>query len=312
MISRSYALENSTNESNLWLQSYLKEKNKLPENLIRTEADFTSLSETKFWDDLWKTDWYCDYEKTVAELMLLLEKNDQSTIFDVVEAAVKTYPDSAMIWFFRAKTYLAGNNPKEALKSLSKALSISPLYLDALNLRIQIYKSTGKVPKAVEDAKTVIQIDPYNYSYRKALAGMEIEAGNYQDAIEHLGQYLKYFSNDHESVFLQGQAYSMMKNYDLALERFSEAFKMNRKSSVYVMERGNCYLEKGMYDEAFNDLCTALDLDPKNGEGFYTRGLVCFQKGDRVGACRDWNKAKSLGFLKAEEYILSVCGGVNN
>jgi hypothetical protein len=51
----------------------------------------------------------------------------------------------------------------------------------------------------------------------------------------------------------------------------------------------------------------AIDLKPNNGEIFCFRGLSYFGLKNKLGACHDWQKAKTLEYPKAEEYLLRFC-----
>jgi len=52
----------------------------------------------------------------------------------------------------------------------------------------------------------------------------------------------------------------------------------------------------------------AIDLNTTKGEYFYYRGLSYYGKKNKLGACRDWEKARSLNYLEAEQYMLRLCG----
>jgi hypothetical protein len=63
------------------------------------------------------------------------------------------------------------------------------------------------------------------------------------------------------------------------------------------------------FEKAFFDLCMALDLKPSDGKYYYQRGLVNYALNKSIASCRDFERAKQLGFMKAEDYIQRYCKG---
>jgi tetratricopeptide (TPR) repeat protein len=74
-----------------------------------------------------------------------------------------------------------------------------------------------------------------------------------------------------------GIAHSKKGEYDLAIEDFTQAIKLNRKYAGPFQGRGEAYAHKGEYDLAIPDFDQAIKLDPDYAEAFYNRGLAHFQ-----------------------------------
>jgi hypothetical protein len=51
----------------------------------------------------------------------------------------------------------------------------------------------------------------------------------------------------------------------------------------------------------------ALDLDPKNPDAYFNKGLARFYINDAKGACYDWQRAARLGSTKAIEMLNTHC-----
>ncbi|MGX5817139.1 tetratricopeptide repeat protein [Chitinophaga lutea] len=100
-----------------------------------------------------------------------------------------------------------------------------------------------------------------------------------------------------DQLFLYAKARA---DYDKALElspSFVEAY-INRAVNNDRSER---------YAEAMADYERALELEPENATAYYNRGNTKFNRGDRSGACEDWEKAKALGAAFAEERLAAYC-----
>jgi hypothetical protein len=51
----------------------------------------------------------------------------------------------------------------------------------------------------------------------------------------------------------------------------------------------------------------AIAINPTSGLLYSKLGEIKARNKDKIGACEEWNKAKSLGFDKATEFIMYNC-----
>jgi len=51
----------------------------------------------------------------------------------------------------------------------------------------------------------------------------------------------------------------------------------------------------------------AIDLDPKNGQAYYNRGIARQMLREEEEACNDWKKALELGITPAKSFIDTDC-----
>lgn len=64
--------------------------------------------------------------------------------------------------------------------------------------------------------------------------------------------------------------------------------KKNNKSALYFFDRAMCYMP---FDKSI----------------LLTRGMCKYQLGDKEGACKDWNRIKTLGGMEGDSYLNSFC-----
>jgi tetratricopeptide (TPR) repeat protein len=72
--------------------------------------------------------------------------------------------------------------------------------------------------------------------------------------------------------------------------------------------RGILYLKKGNPDEAINDLTEALKYNPKDEYALVNRADCYKQKGLKDKACEDYRKAADLGYVSIYKEIKEYCG----
>jgi tetratricopeptide (TPR) repeat protein len=307
-IARCYALIDSINETSVYLKKYLSGIDKIPENIVRTDSVFTKIKNTPAWESIWKTNWYNAYEDYLGDLYYLSSKEKNTELFDVIDSALNHYPEKAELWLWRAKAYTFGNNPKEAMRSLDMALKLDPARVDVMILRAEILRKEGKSKKAIADYNSILISQPWNIKYLKERGISKIEAGDYKSAVDDLVLYYKYDTLNMQSLYYAGHACYLSGDLKNAIYYFSASLKINNGMAECYFERGRCYLDQLDYDNAFSDFCMAIDLNNGKGEFFYYRGLTYYGKKNKIGACHDWEKARSLNYLEAEQYMLRLCG----
>jgi len=306
-IAKCYSILQNWEQTNIWLRKYLSGNNKLPSNIIKTDSCFETFKNNKLWTEVWKNNWYSNLENYIADIYYLYSKGTDAEIFDVIDSALKYYPQNDELWLWRAKAFEFGNNPKEVLLSFDNALKFNPNRADILCMRAKLLNKNGKYKKAITDYTNALNIEPYNIQLLKERGLAKIEIDDFKGALEDLTKYQSYYYIDANALYYAGKAAYLNKSLQQAIALFSNALKIDNSLANCYFERGRCYLEENKLDTAFNDFCMAIDLNPNDGEYFYYRGLNYFELKNNIGACSDWEKAKNLNFIQAEQYMLRVC-----
>ncbi len=77
-----------------------------------------------------------------------------------------------------------------------------------------------------------------------------------------------------------------------AIEDFTQVIKINPRDTVPFLYRGEVYTTIENYESAISDLNQVIKIDPSCVDGYFSRGYVLNQKGDKRGALL--NTIKSL------------------
>lgn len=310
-IAKCYSITHNWEQANIWLRKYLSGNNKLPSNVIKTDTCFEAFKNNILWTEIWKNNWYSNLENYIAEIYYLYSKKANSEIFDVIDTALKYYPQNDELWLWRAKAFELGNNPKEVLLSIDNAIRFNTNRSDLFFMRAKLLNKNGKYKKAITDYTRALNIEPSNILLLKERGLAKIEIGDYNGAFNDLLKYQYFYYKDANSLYYAGKAAYLNKNLQQAINAFSIALKIDNSIANCYFERGRCFLEDNKLDTAFSDFCMAIDLNPNNGEYFFYRGLNYFELKNNTGACSDWEKAKNLNFIQAEQYMLRVCSKIN-
>ena len=97
-----------------------------------------------------------------------------------------------------------------------------------------------------------------------------------------------------------------LEDYYGAIEDFNKAILLNPNYSMAYLHRGECkfFLDDG---SCYGDFNKCLEIDSKNAECYYYRGLTLIDSGQKKEGCLDLSKAGELGDEDAYEAIRKYC-----
>ena len=105
----------------------------------------------------------------------------------------------------------------------------------------------------------------------------------------------------------RGNAYTKTGQGELAIQDFTQAIKLDPKSSVAFNNRGNALKNKKRYEEALADLSRALELTPMNTMVYNNRASAYRAMGKYDQAAADLDKAIELQPSNAISYYNRAC-----
>ncbi|MCW5922039.1 MAG: tetratricopeptide repeat protein [Saprospiraceae bacterium] len=117
---------------------------------------------------------------------------------------------------------------------------------------------------------------------------------DFQGAIRHYSEALKYDPTTIEAYNGRGQAYFQMRQIPEAFEDFNNAIKAGLSSPKLFLNRGKCHVMLNRPKEAIPDLTRSLELEPKSAEAHYFRAFAREKTGDPENAIRDYGSAIQL------------------
>ena len=94
--------------------------------------------------------------------------------------------------------------------------------------------------------------------------------------------------------FVKGLTYQNRRNYEKALEHYTEALRLNPQLAGAYNNRGNVYNSMGEHDCAIRDFIKAIQLRPDFADAYNNRGNAYDKRGDSDRAIEDFTKAIQL------------------
>jgi len=137
---------------------------------------------------------------------------------------------------------------------------------------------------------------------------------DYSRAIEILNDIIRQRPNFGFAYFHRGLAKYHMEQYEPAIKDYTIAINFNPSFAKALMSRAGAYLQINRYQEAITDFTQAINANPDDPnldcdktEAYRFRGLLYFQLGETIKACRDLRISCDRGNTKACEDISDYC-----
>ena len=115
---------------------------------------------------------------------------------------------------------------------------------------------------------------------------------------------ISYIALSQESVwFAKGENAYNKKEYKEALEAFSKVIELNPKNKEANYYRGICYLYLGDIKSAISDFTQAIKLDSNWADAYNNRGLCYGYLGEVKKSVKDFEKAIALDKNFPQAYL---------
>lgn len=175
----------------------------------------------------------------------------------------------AVVTYKEAETKLKMGQFQDAFDEIQKALKLCPDSSSYLGARGRAYKGLGKTDLAMADLNKAILLDPSNQEAYFARGMIYFSKEKFQEAFDDVSKYMQLNKANNPDAYLQRAS-------------ICEAMGKN-KSAIYDYEQ-------------------VMKLKPYDPLAYYKSALLKNEAGDKIGACKDFKKAASLGHSEAADY----------
>jgi len=189
---------------------------------------------------------------------------------------------------------LAKQEYKEALRYYTEALKIDSCYTDALNNAGIVQYENGNYSDAVLNYDAAISCDPGFWDAYLNRANAYYELNELYRALDDL-EYLQKKIPDSASVYFGlGLVQAKRRDYDKAITAFDQALVLDSGNAEILVNRGTVYYYQNKYEEALQNLNTAIAIDPKEANAYNALALLKSELGSNQEAMELIEKALSI------------------
>lgn len=174
-----------------------------------------------------------DYFEALNTLgIVLFKRGDMSGAETNFKSALSLNPGYAMVYANLAQAQILQDKPEEGEANLKKAVEMSgngadpAIFRAALSSLVEAYIRSGNHPKAIENLKRLIYLQPSDLELRVKLADALIKAGQFQDAENVVQSILQADQSNAGTWNMLGKIYVELKRKDDAVKAFQKAVEL--------------------------------------------------------------------------------------
>ena len=180
---------------------------------------------------------------------------------------------SPLVWEALADGYIRAYRILDAIQTLDHWLAIDPDSIRALSLRGLAFRLGRSAPRAIDDLRRVIEIDPGRQEDRWQLVMCLLDVGGYEEALRHLALIEGYRPDDPEVQVRQARCLHLLGRRDEADELLSKVLDREPNHAQALRTRGQIRLMQRQAEEAERWLRKAVEASPRD----YLANWLLFQ-----------------------------------
>ena len=207
-----------------------------------------------------------DISRARTGLILLMDyyrDNNRAASADSLDLVLKrSFPEYTLVPM--AYSYMEAGNVREASRIADSLSKINPYSNEVLNLRGNLYLSTGQYDKAISDFKIAAALGRYDAKMLAALASAYNFERNFAKALDILRDAQKRNPDSFDVNETFATSYFGMGGYDSALAYSQKCIQLDANAANAYMMAGFCAYRMRRNDLARQYLETFLDKDPQS------------------------------------------------
>lgn len=231
----------------------------------------------------------------INEAKLLSEVDQNKKALDVLNAALKTYPSEAKLWYHLGNVQLKTGNRDLAKQSFDKGISLNEK--EAINYagRGHISMLENNVQKAELDFNKALSLSKSkDLDVLKAVATGYLNDPKLADKAVALLEKVKSADQDMETLILLGDAYLAQNNGGKAVTSYEHAAALDAKSARPHYSIGLVYLRSRNFKAAEESFTKAINFDPAYTSAYKELGELYYQMKEGEKAVKAYEKYLSL------------------
>jgi len=225
----------------------------------------------------------------------------QEALVDI-EALVKDFPNSPILYNIRASCYKANGQINTSIKDYEKAVSLKPDYAEAYyNLGITL-RELGQLEAALKSYEKALAIKHEYPEAHNNLGSVLLDLGSLDSATNHFEWALAFKPNYPEAHNNLGVVERKLEKFDKAIKSFKKAIDIQPNYVQAHSNLGNILQDIGQLDAAMNCYKNALAINPNHTQCYLDIGLIHKEKGQIDDAIKFFEKALTINPSHAVTY----------
>lgn len=159
--------------------------------------------------------------------ILIRSRGRLAEAVDWFEQACRQRPDSALLWYGRARALLKSRNLSRALASLDRAAELQPGDANIPSLKSHILHLLKDYPGAKASARKALALDPRHAEARLNLGNALMDLGRFDDALACYDSLCKQFPDHIAAIRNRGACYLRLNRPNDALACYNQVLDLD-------------------------------------------------------------------------------------
>jgi tetratricopeptide (TPR) repeat protein len=158
---------------------------------------------------------------------LHLAQKEWARAAEVFRLATRNSPNFAFAYYFLGLARLENKEIAPAQTALTKALELSPTWLEPRTALARIHLITGEYDLALQESESILRAQPDNADALKIAGVARLKKGEITQALELLKRAKILLPGDANLFFNMGEGYLTQRKYGQALIEYEETLKLD-------------------------------------------------------------------------------------
>lgn len=272
---------------------------------LLNSPEYNKLQGSELIDQILQSTIYSKTEKQLYQVERLIQAEKYEQAQFVIDEILNRNSQVSDAYYFKSRIESVNGFNRQALDQVNIALSLktNPTYFAQ---RAELYIKLEKYSQALLDINKLIKQLPGNFDNYVLQAKLNMLNGEYEKAVLITDQLIDLNLKNTDLLYVNGKSHFELGNNLQALKSISKLLDIQPSKEAFEL-RGDIYMQSKTYEFAEKDYSMFLDMEPYNGDIYAKKGLARYFKGDRKGACSDWQKAIRYGSYDAVKYQEKYC-----
>lgn len=204
------------------------------------------------------------YDAQLLRASLVLAGGDTQSAIDILASMGSQYPGSAMVQYRLAQALATKGELLQTMACLEKAVSIDPLFVDAILRLSELQVLRGDVIGAVTALNKFIEDRPNIPQAYLVLANAHRSRGTYDEALAVYARFMEKFPKDPQGPFFAGVVHRLRGDAAKARQFFEKAQTMAPENLLVVNQLVELDLAEKSFPAAVARASRMVEGDPKS------------------------------------------------
>ena len=213
-------------------------------------------------------------EARIVQAESWLGKNETKKALESLDELDHSYPQTPMIKYSLARTYLQSGNSKQAMTELDEAVRLSPGFVEAVLLHADLHLKNGDAQPVVQELQTLNKMMPALTPGNILLAQAYQMLGRLDEAAAIIAEEMKRYPRDGSYPAMLGLVLRQQNKLNESRHAFEKALELDPANSGVIEQLVDLDLMNKAFADADQRVQQFKQKKPESAAAYYLEGKV--------------------------------------